>query len=131
MYQLIQFNQKNKILRLTQKRVTLLQCIHLRLSHPHYKGGRWQLLCPLHACLLFSGRLSQQLQPTLIPPTLATLWEEKPCGVAHPFQQHDIKHSAHVMITFPFCLSYVMHSPPARGERAGYVEKCNTIWSAP
>lgn len=39
---------------------------------------------PLPACLLFSSRQSQQqLQPTLVPLTLATLREEKPCGVAH------------------------------------------------
>lgn len=81
-----------------------------------------------------------QVAAALPPPCLSLiLWQTEPAALAHtaasnisnalrakamwscpslPAIQH-IRHSAPVMITLSFCLSYVTHSPPAGGGRSG------------
>ena len=83
----LQKKKKKKSPYLTPLLNTILQ-LTLRWGELHFcstylwgfpiptEGGRWQLLCP-PPCLWLSSRQSQQFQPTLLPLTLATLWEKK------------------------------------------------------
>lgn len=74
---------------------------------------RWQVAAVLQPPSPHSDSLAvsaSSSQPTLLPLTLATLGEEKPCGATH----HDTR-TVLLMFTLSFLLSSVMHSLPVGG----------------
>ena len=97
---------------LEMRSATFLQRIPLRLSHPH-RGGQVAAALP-PPCLWLSRRQSQQFQPTLLPLTLATLWEKISLVELPITSSYTTRETTCNYYTLFFI--FHMHSLPAGGE---------------
>lgn len=89
-------------------------------------AGRGQLLCcppPCRCRVGGRGRGSVCLQLELLHLTLATLWEEKPCGAAHHFQPRNALNSQNDHTLSLFFLVPIVHSLSAGGLNLNLLKK--------